>query len=80
MKAHLMKLEDQFARMEDVGMGLPETLCVALILASVNSSAEYANVRHSALWEEEKTLSIAKVKAVLLSTPSMANNEQALQS
>lgn len=80
MPAHLMKLEDQFARMEDVGMGLPETHRVALILASVNSSSEYANVRHSAMWEEEKNLSIAKVKSVLLSTPSNANNEQALQS
>lgn len=75
---HLLNLEAQFTRFEDVKFPLDEKHKVALILASVKSSPDFKNVFHSALWEDDKTLSIAKVKSVLITTHRrLYNDDQA---
>lgn len=68
IESHLMKLEAQFARLHEIGKVLSEDHLVALILASVSDSPDFVNVFHSAMWEEESTLTIDKVKSVLIST------------
>lgn len=68
IESHLMKLEEQFSRFNDIDKSLSEEHLVALILASVSESPDFQNVFHSAMWEEESTLTIAKVKSVLIST------------
>lgn len=68
IEAHLMKLDAQFARFQEAGDPLKESHLVALILSSVRNSPDFASVFHSAMWEDEDKLTIAKVKSVLIST------------
>lgn len=68
IESHLMKLEAQFARFHDIEKVLAEEHLVAFILASVSDSSDFTNVFHSAMWEDESSLTIAKVKSVLIST------------
>lgn len=83
IEEHLMKLETQFARFHEIGKAVNEEHLVAIILATVTNSPDFASVFHSAMWEDEtSTLTIAKVKSVLISTQKRrptANDEQAHQ-
>lgn len=65
---HLMSLDEQFARLTDIGKSLSEDFIVAIILSSVRESSDFAIVFHSAMWEDESSLTIAKVKSVLITT------------
>lgn len=66
---HLTKLEEQFARVQNTEHKYTEAQQVAFILASLKNSPEFANVFHSALWENEsKTLTVERVKSVLITT------------
>jgi hypothetical protein len=62
-----MKLETQFSRFHKIGKSLIDDHLVALILASVSDSSDFSSVLHSAMWEDETSLTIAKVKSVLIS-------------
>jgi hypothetical protein len=68
IESHLMKLETQFTRFHQIDKPLADDHLVALILASVSESPDFSSVFHSALWEDESSLTIAKVKSVLIST------------
>ena len=68
IESHLMKLEAQFTRFHDIEKVLAEEHLVAFILASVSDSSDFTNVFHSAMWADESSLTIAKVKSVLIST------------
>lgn len=68
ISVHLVKLEQQFARFHEIKEKVDEKHLVALILASVRNSNDFTNVFHSAMWEEASTLTIAKVKSMLIST------------
>lgn len=76
IESHLMKLEAQFSRFHEIDKKLDEEHLVALILASVSDSSDFVNVFHSAMWEEESSLTIAKVKSVLIATQRRQLNEQ----
>ena len=76
IESHLMKLENQFTRFHEINKKLDDEHLVALILASVSDSPDFANVMHSAMWEDESTLTIAKVKSVLISTQRRQNTER----
>ena len=76
IESHLMKLEAQFTRLHEIDKKLSEDHLVALILASVSDSSDFVNVFHSAMWEEESTLTIAKVKSVLISTHRRLKSEK----
>jgi transposase InsO family protein len=75
IESHLFKLEAQFARMSEIGKELKEEHLVAMILASVRDSPDFANVFHSAMWEEQETLTITKVKSVLIATQRRSHTE-----
>jgi transposase InsO family protein len=72
---HLMKLEAEFARLHQINKSLSEDFLVAIILTSVKSSPEFANVFHSAIWEDESSLTVAKVKAILITTQRKKQEE-----
>ena len=76
IESHLMKLEAQFARFHEIDEKVNENHLVALILASVRKSPDFANVFHSAMWEDEASLTIAKVKSVLIATQRSQNINQ----
>lgn len=76
IETHLMKLESQFTRFHDINKKLDDEHLVALILASVSDSPDFENVLHSAMWEDESTLTIAKVKSVLISTQRRLKTEK----
>jgi Reverse transcriptase (RNA-dependent DNA polymerase)/gag-polypeptide of LTR copia-type/Integrase core domain len=65
---HLMQIETQFARLQDIKKPLSEDHKVAIILASVKKSHNFSSVFESALWEDESALTIAKVKSVLITS------------
>lgn len=68
IETHLMKLEAQFARFHEVDKKLDDAHLVALILASIKGSSDFTNVMHSAMWEDTSSLTIGKVKSVLISS------------
>ena len=76
IESHLMKLEAQFTRLHEIDKTLSESHLVAIILASVSESPDFASVFHSAMWEDETTLTIAKVKSVLISTHRRQTSEK----
>lgn len=80
IETHLMKLEAQFTRFTNVKKKLDDEHLVALTLASVIDSPDFANVIESAMWEDDTTLTLSKIKSVLISTQrrrSSDNNEEA---
>lgn len=68
IESHLMKLEAQFTRFQEIDKKLSDDHIVALILSSVSDSPDFANFFHSAMWTDESTLTIAKVKTILIAT------------
>lgn len=79
--SHLMKLEKQFSRLSEIGQAMNEEVKVAHILASIKNSPDFANIFHSALWEDVSTLTVAKAKSILISTQrNVLNSESAHQS
>ena len=74
IEAHLMKLEAQFARFHEIKETIKENHLVALILASVRNSPDFSTVFQSAMWEDESSLTISKVKSVLISTQCCQNS------
>lgn len=68
VEEHLMKIETQFARFSEANQTLQEPHKVALILASVIDSPDFKNVFDLAMWEDESSLTVSKVKSVLITT------------
>lgn len=76
VEEHLMKLEAQFARFTEADHPISEPHQVALILTSVKDSPDFSNVFHSAMWEEDSSLTVAKVKSVLISTSKRSTGDE----
>lgn len=68
IETHLMMLEAQFSRFTHIKKTLADEHLVALTLASIQDSPDFCNVIHSAMWEDEATLTLPKIKSVLIST------------
>jgi len=68
IEKHLMLMETQFTRLQEIGKSLDEAHYVALILASIHESGEFGHIFHSALWCEENSISLSKVKSALISS------------
>lgn len=82
IESHLIELEAQFSRFHEIEEKVAENHLVAMILTSVRNSSDFRQVFDSALWSDENSLTISKVKNVLISTQrqqSNRNNQQALK-
>jgi hypothetical protein len=79
IETHLMKLEAQFSRLSEINKEIGEEHLVALILSSIHESPTFANVLHSAMWEDETSLTITKVKSVLIATQRQSNTDTEVQ-
>lgn len=66
--AHLLKLEEQFSRFQEIGEVISEELLVAMTLASVRKSQDFAHIFHSILWKDEESLTLSKVRSILISS------------
>lgn len=80
IESHLMHLEEQFTRLDEIEQPLNDAHQVGHILASVKDSSDFANIFHSAMWEDTTSLTVAKVKSVLISVQhhqKLDRNEQA---
>lgn len=64
----LMQLEAQFSTMKEVDNTIDEKHYIAHILACFKDSQDFTNVFHSAMWEDTSTLTVAKMKSILIST------------
>lgn len=74
IESHLIKMEAQFSRFHEIGEKVSEKHMAAMILTSVRNSSEFKSVFETAIWGEESSLTIAKVKSVLISTQRQHNN------
>jgi gag-polypeptide of LTR copia-type len=70
IREHIMKMEAQFRRFKDVDETVSEKHLVALLLASVKESEEFASIFQMAMWEDNSTLTVSKVKSMLISIDS----------
>lgn len=70
IEAHLIRLEEQFARFHTINEKVDSKHLVAIILASIRNSKDFASVFHSAMWEDKSTMTITKVKSMLVSIQS----------
>jgi hypothetical protein len=68
IETHLMKMEAHFTKLRDISKPVDEELQVSLIMISVMDSSDFTHVFHSALWEDESSLTVEKVKSVLIAT------------
>ena len=68
IEKHLMLMEHQFSRLNDLRKPLDEAHYAALILASIKESGEFSHIFHSAMWGDEDSLTITKLKSALISS------------
>lgn len=80
IQAHLMKLDDQFSRFHDIGKQISEEHLVAMTLATIKNSPEFEFVFQSAQWEDQESITLTKIKSVLISTQKSRSNNSDNQS
>jgi gag-polypeptide of LTR copia-type len=77
IEKHLMRIEAQFTRLSEIREPLSTQHQAAIILSSVEGSPQFESVFQSALWTDSASLTVSKVKTILLSVEKQSQTQDA---